>query len=679
MRPIVNHLTRLLTITLTLALLAGCASNTEKTPNPNLVNEDSIGVLERWLMTHPNDVAARARLARARELAQIRLLRDADVARQRGDYTTAERLYGHVLAIVPGQSQAMDGLVRIAQARRQRELVTEATQLIAQGDEASARQRLQQVMAESPNHSDARQLMRDLDARAATKVVSPTAGGVLDKPVSMEFRNVPLSVIFNLLSKSTGVQFVFDRDVRMESQASIFVHNATLLEALNLLLTSQQLDKQLLNGRSILIYPANPGKQRDLQQLQVRSFYLGNAEAKQTVNLLKTILKIRDVYVDEKLNMLVVRDTPEAIDLAARVIATQDLAEPEVVLEVEVLEVATSRLTELGLRWPDQMTLGLKGSGGTPGFLDRGEFRNLKDSNVIVGITDPAFILNLHADDGDTTTLANPRIRVKNREKAKVHIGDRVPVITTTTNQNTGSVAESVNYLDVGLKLEMEPLVFLDNDVQIKLSLEVSNIVKEIKTSTGLLAYQVGTRNTSTALRLKDGETQVIAGLIKREGTNSSTKVPGLGDLPLLGKLFGSERRNQANTEIVLLVTPRVIRNLTLPAAGDQTLPAGTDAAPGERGLQLNNRAEVGVQPSRAATAPAAPGLTDENAAQQELLPQRGPAQAPEAAPAPPQPAPAPAAPAAPENPASGTAAPTPPASPGARLRLPFPATAGEG
>ena len=140
----------------------------------------------------------------------------------------------------------------------------------------------------------------------------------------------------------------------------------------------------------------------------------------------------------------------------------------------------------------------------------------------------PTPTVNLRKDDSDVNILANPRIRVKNREKAKIHIGDKVPVITSNTTA-TGVVSESVSYLDVGLKLDVEPSVMMRDDVQIKVGLEVSNIVREIRSSNGTLTYQIGTRNAGTTLRLKDGETQVLAGLISDEDRKLGQPHPRAG------------------------------------------------------------------------------------------------------------------------------------------------------
>ena len=190
--------------------------------------------------------------------------------------------------------------------------------------------------------------------------------------------------------------------------------------------------------------------------------------------------------------------------------------------------------------------------------------------------------MTLRQQDGVTSVLANPRIRVKNREKAKIHIGDRVPVITTTAAAAGGFVSESVSYLDVGLKLEVEPLIHLRDEVGIKVGLEVSNIVREIVSSTSnTRTYQVGTRNAATVLRLKDGETQILAGLISDEDRRTANRVPGLGNLPVLGRLFSDTHETRGKTEIVLLITPRLVRMLELPDNRVIEFSAGTEASTG--------------------------------------------------------------------------------------------------
>jgi general secretion pathway protein D len=280
-------------------------------------------------------------------------------------------------------------------------------------------------------------------------------------------------------------------------------------------------------------------------------------------------------------------------------------------LQVEVLEVASSKLQEIGLRYPDAVRYGLlpvdpgtgAGSNVLPPFVDLGNLSPLRFFT-----TNPLVVLNLRQTDGATNLLANPRIRVKNRDKAKIHIGEKVPVITTTSTANVG-VSSSVSYLDTGLKLDVEPNVYLDDEVAIKVQLEVSNIIEQINVS-GTVAYRLGTRNTATTLRLRDGETQVLAGLISDEDRRTANKVPGLAELPLLGRLFSSNLDERKKTDIVLLITPRVVRSLARRDGIAAEFPAGTETSPGVPPMQLRPTAaqSVSLAPvAGAAPAPAPP------------------------------------------------------------------------
>ena len=186
----------------------------------------------------------------------------------------------------------------------------------------------------------------------------------------------------------------------------------------------------------------------------------------------------------------------------------------------------------------------------------------------------------------DANLLANPRVRVINRQKAKVLIGERLPVITATTTANVGT-SDTVSYLDVGLKLEIEPTISLDDEVSMNVALEVSNVLGTTTTTSGTQAYTLGTRNTSTTLQVHDGETNILAGLIQRDQQNSNTGIPGLNETPLLGKLFGQAQDSDNRTEIVLLITPLSCALSRFPGVGRQEFHAGTDNAIGASPMQL--------------------------------------------------------------------------------------------
>jgi general secretion pathway protein D len=281
-----------------------------------------------------------------------------------------------------------------------------------------------------------------------------------------------------------------------------------------------------------------------------------------------------------------------------------------------VLEVGYSKLQQLGIQWPGSLGVGLVGAAGVPGQLTGKEAANITNSLVRITVPDPLVQFNAKQQHGRTNVLANPRIRVKSKEKAHIHIGDKVPVVTTTAGA-TGFVSESVTYLDVGLKLDVEPQVYLEDEVGIKVGLEVSNIASQIKTSSGTTAYQIGTRNTTTTLRLKDGETQVLAGLINDEDRRSANRVPGLADLPGLGRLFSNNDDTVNKTEVVLLITPRVIRNIERPGVKLEQFNSGTEAEVGGAPMGLPpQQGAMNVPPPPAV--PAAPPARSEPAARPE-------------------------------------------------------------
>lgn len=427
-------------------------------------------------------------------------------------------------------------------------------------------------------------------ARARSAIpAEPRLAEKYRRPISLALRDATMTDVISALSKITGLNFVLDQDVSPDLKVTVVVKDLPFEEALALVLKSQQLERQIVSPNTIAIYPAQADRSKAYRTTVTRAFSLVNADAKQVQNVFKQVLKAKDIYVDERLNMLVLRDTPDVVRQAEFLIARLDAADPEVMLEVEVLEISRNRLQELGLKFPDQVGLGLlQGtttstvlSGGiaqtatlpggqlAPGFVD------LQKAGALTAFApNPLLLLNLRGEDGDGNLLANPRIRVRHREKARIHIGEKLPVFTTTSTANVG-VSASVSYLDVGLKLDIEPWVHDASEVGIKMGLEVSSVVREVSGPQQSLAYLVGTRSTSTSLRLLDGQTQILAGLISDEERQSVSKIPGLGDLPVIGRLFSSHRKSKNKTEIVLLITPRIIRAPFRPPQNEQVWTGG--------------------------------------------------------------------------------------------------------
>jgi general secretion pathway protein D len=557
--------------------LVGCAGEFAHREGMSLLGEgrpeEALTKLEQATKEAPGNSEFRLRYLSTRENVINSFLSGAQKELKAGRLDEAAVLYQRVLKTDPGNAQAAAGLGAVDQSRRHAKWLDEAGTHVSAGRLEAAESRLARIFQENPQHAEARQLQRQIEEKAGRgQVMPPRLRQVFKRPVSLEFRDANLKQVVEALSRHSGINFVLDREVPPNTSATLFLRQVSVEDALDVLLSTYQLEKRILNDNSVLIYPNTASKQSEHQDLAVKAFYLANADAKQVMNMLKTVLKVKNVYVDERLNLLMMRDTPAAIRLAERLVAMQDVHEPEVMLEVEVLEVKRTRLMELGIRFPDKLTLSPLPSTGTTVTL--ADLRNLNSERTGATLTNAE--VNLRREVGDTNILANPRIRARNREKALIKIGDRVPVITTTTT-STGFVAESVQYIDVGLKLEVEPTIYPDNEVAIKVGLEVSSVVKQLKSSTGSITYQIGGRNASTVLRLKDGETQVLGGLINDEDRRSANRLPGLGDIPILGRLFSSQLDDNQKTELVLSITPRLVRGIAPPEHVPSEFWSGTE------------------------------------------------------------------------------------------------------
>lgn len=531
-----------LLITLT---LSGCAGEAAHRQGIDLFvvgkQEEGLAKLEQASTEAPDNAVFRLAYRNARQRVIQRLFGEAVRERTAGRMETAEAIYRRILVLDNDNTVALDGLASLAQEMQRSMQPAELGHPRAQSEEP---------------------------------VMEPTLRASFRKAATLEFRDADLRQVLEALSKHSGLNFILDKDVPPTS-VSVVLRDVSVAEALELILTTHQLRHRVLGETTLLIYPDTASKLVDHQDLMVRSFFLANSEAKQVATMLTSILKAKNVFADEKLNLLIMRDTPAMIQLAERLVATQDVAEPEVMLEVAVVEVSRSKLSNLGIRLPNQLSLSpLPAIGGALTLFD---LRNLNSGTIGANVS--PLTINLQDDTDITNLLANPRIRTHNREKALIRIGDRVPVITSTAT-STGFVSESVQYVDVGLKLEVEPTIFPNDEISIKVALEVSSVVKEIVSKAGTVSYQIGGRNAATVLRLKDGETQVLGGLINDDDRRNANRFPGLGRLPIIGRLFSREANNNVKSELVLSITPRIVRGLSPPAQVPRKYWSGTENHP---------------------------------------------------------------------------------------------------
>lgn len=507
----------------------------------------------------PANAEYRTAIKTTSERAVNVMLADAAALRDKQPAKAAE-IYQRILLLSPANDRAQDGLQKIESAQRQQRWFDEASRAAAIGRDQEARAKFNRLLLEAPNHAGARLAVRAMDDKAGRSSSQPTLSPSLRKPVSMVFRDATLKMVFDALASSTGINVVFDRDLKQDTRVTVMLRDVAFDEALAQITSSNGLAQRVVNANTLLIYPARPDKIKEYQDLTVRNFFVANADVKQLSILLKTVLKVKDLYTDEKRNLIVIRDTPEQVAMAEKIIAAHDQPEPEVMLEVEILEFNHTTDNNLGVKFPDQVAFGV----ASPITLNA--LRAINDTAIDVTGLGTAIAINLKRQLGDINILANPRIRVRNREKAKFLIGDKVPVITSTTypGSATNATSSSVSYLDVGIKLEFEPSIQLDDEVIIKTSLEVSSITNTVVNS-GTTAYQIGTRNATTTLTLRDGETQVLAGLLSTDDSNTTNRLPGLGDIPVLGNLFSSHVIKGGRKEVLLSITPHIVRNLHRP------------------------------------------------------------------------------------------------------------------
>lgn len=562
--------------------------------------DEAIQLLQPLVYAHPRQPQYKNWLTLLQEKKLQKQLQQADSLLASEKYENAAAMYQQVLKASPSNRPASDGLQKVQLMQQHNAEIEKVKVAIASDNLPEAEFLLRNVLSEQPAHTEARQLFEQLEQKKneRTGIIRPVQSS-LKKKVTLELKNTPIKDAFAYLGMAGDLNFSFDQDLSDGIRVNVFLRNTPIEQALEVILTSHQLGKKVLNDNTLLIYPISRAAQ--YEELFVRSFYLTHMDAKRALNLMKSVLRSSDLYIDEKLNTLVIRDTMDRIKVAEKLIASQDLSEPEVMLEVEVMEINRRNLENLGIQYPSQIGVGVQGNsvananGTQPqgGELTLSELRNFNGNLGVFSISDPAIVLNLLHQDTDTNLLASPKIRVKNRDRAKIHVGDKIPVLTSVASAQ-GFVSQNVNYIEVGIKLDVEPVIQMQDQVSIKVGMEVSNITDQVTTTSGVVAYTIGSRNANTTLQLRNNETQILAGLFRDDEQKVRRKVPGLGNLPIIGKFFSSDNQDKRKNEIVLLITPRIMHNLSPANAVYSLIPsgvAGVNQAAGQRSTQMADTA----------------------------------------------------------------------------------------
>ena len=399
-------------------------------------------------------------------------------------------------------------------------------------------------------------------------------------PASLTFRDATSRDVFTAISRLANISLIFDSAFR-DTPVTVDLRNATLDDALATVAGATRTFFRVTAQKTIIVIPDTPAKRREYEEEIVRTFYLSNADLKETMDLLRMVLDARRISPTTALNALTIKDSPERISAAGRVISAIDKARPEVIIDVELIEVDRTKLQEYGLQIATPGSPGINGNvsiaNGTSG-ISLSALRNLSQADLLLASL-PSLYYRLLKSDTNTRTLANPQLRTTDGTAAQARFGEQVPVpVTTFAPLATGGAAQqpitSFNYQNIGVNIDITPRTHHDDDVSLTLKIAVTNI-----SGTGFGGLPTfGNREINTIITLRDGETNMLAGLIRDDERHALDGIPGLSDLPLVGRLFAHNTKSTTQTDIILTLTPHIIRVLDLTEADLRPFRVGRDS-----------------------------------------------------------------------------------------------------
>jgi general secretion pathway protein D len=533
---------------------------------------------------------AAALLATAVSCASSGSIRVARNAESSQNYDLAVAEYTKLLRDNPDSKEARLGLER-AKLRASQDHFTRARRLSATGKLEDALVEYQLAAELNPGNADIDRELQEtrsqlraqiavredgktrLESLIAQSLAAPMPGTALPEdaklPESVVFRDASTRDVYSAIGRFTNISVVFDPTFR-DQPVSVDLRNKTLKEALDLVSTTTRNFWRTTADRAIVVVPDTQAKRREYEEEVYKTFYLSNADIKETIDILRIVVDARRIAAMTATNAITIRDTPERVNAAGKIISALDKARPEVIIDVELLEVNRTHLQEFGLQIASPSTTSPIGIDGQATINKQGlTLRNLTNlSTADVLLTNlPSLYYRLLKNDTATRILANPQLRTTEGIPAQARFGERVPVpVTTFAPIAAGGVQTqpitSFNYEPIGVNIDITPRMHHDDAVSLALKIELSSI-----SGTGFGGLPTfGSRAISTVIRLKDGETNMLAGLIRDEERKSFATIPGLGDIPVIGRLFGYNRTETTETDIILTLTPRIVRVLNLTA-----------------------------------------------------------------------------------------------------------------
>jgi general secretion pathway protein D len=435
-----------------------------------------------------------------------------------------------------------------------------------------------------------------------TKSAPPQLSPSSDQPITLSFpHETPVKEIYKALGGAFGINILFDQAVK-DDRIAIELKDVTAQQALERVMQAANHFYKALDEHTIIIVPDNPQARRDYEDLVIRTFYLSNGDAEQVTNVVRTMIEARNVFPLKALNAITIRDTADKVRIAEKIIEANDKAKAEVVVDVELLQIDLDKQRDIGA-----VVQGLGGTLQVSKTTDDKGNPILQNLDFVRGLmskdftfTIPSVSYNLIKSIGNTETLANPELRISEGEKATLHIGQRVPVPVTTfvTGVQSGTQgslpATSFQYQDIGIKVSMEPRVHHNGEVTLKLTVEVSDIAAAASVDA---PPSFNTRTIEATIRLKDGETNFLAGLIQDTQLTASAKTPFLGDIPILGRLFTKDHNMHHRTDLMLTMTPHIVRMPDITEDDMAPMWVGTQSNLSFRGLSPRLESQTTADP----------------------------------------------------------------------------------
>ena len=407
-------------------------------------------------------------------------------------------------------------------------------------------------------------------AASEMKVKPPLLDPKSKEPMSLSFPN-PTSVkdIYHALGQAFGINVLYDPRLK-DNKITIDLRDVTAQRALEMVMQAAGHFYKVLDEGSVIIVEDTPQNRRDYEDLVVKTFFLSNADVKDVNNSIRALIDARRLSVNEQLNSLVIRDTADKVAIAERLIAANDKSRAEVLIDVELIQVDASKLRDIGMSLSSStypVTFDPTGINGAAATSARVPLTQLGEvTRSMWGMVIPNVTVSLVKSAGEAETLAQPQLRITEGEKGNLVIGDKVPIPTTTfnTSQTIGGNVVPITafqYQDVGIKIDVEPRVHHNNEITLKLQVEVSELGENVEVSAGQKQPKIGTRTISSTIRLKDGETSLLAGLFKYSRREDHAGIPWLSDIPVIGGLFRSNFSEIKKSDLILTLTPHIVRN----------------------------------------------------------------------------------------------------------------------